>query len=133
MERYEEDLKNVLTKMQRAHPTSACILVGPSDRGIEDRTNRYSIWERTQMVADVQRSVAPDFGCVFWDWQQATGGIGSMIAWKYTKPRLASQDLIHFTGKGYQVSADQFLLALDDAASNFQNTSSSERFRFWKK
>jgi len=133
MERYEEDLRDVLTKMQRTHPTSACILVGPSDRGSEERTNRYSIWERTQMVADVQRSVAPDFGCVFWDWQQATGGIGSMIAWKYTEPRLASQDLIHFTGKGYQVSADQFLLALDDAASNFQNTSSSTRFRFWKK
>ena len=39
-----------------------------------------------------------------------------MIAWNHTEPRLSSNDLIHFTGKGYQVSADQFLQALDDAA-----------------
>ena len=133
MDSYENDLRNVLETMQRAHPTSACILVGPSDRGTEIKDGHYTVWERTQLVAQVQRDVAPDFGCVFWDWQQATGGVGSMITWKYTEPRLASLDLIHFTAKGYQVSADQFLRALDDAASHFTNTSSKSRFKLWKK
>lgn len=133
MENYEKDLRAVLNKMQRVHSTSACILVGPSDRGSKVHENQYKVWERTQMVAEVQRSVAPDFGCVFWDWQQATGGVGSMIAWNHTEPRLASNDLIHFTGKGYQVSADQFLQALDDAALNFQDTQPKNRFRLWKK
>ncbi len=131
MEQYESDLRLVLQRVQRAQPNSACILVGPSDRGSEIRNGRYEVWERTQMVASVQRSVAPEFGCVFWDWQQATGGAGSMVAWKHTDPRLASNDLIHFTAKGYRASADQFLRALDDAATNFTKTSPS-RFRLWK-
>ena len=50
-----------------------------------------------------------------------------------TNPRLSSNDLIHFTGKGYQVSANQFLQALDDAALNFQETTPKTRFRLWKK
>ena len=133
MEHYERDLRSVLDKMQRVHPTSSCILVGPSDRGSKINGNKYTVWERTRLVAEVQRTVAPDFGCVFWDWQQATGGAGSMIAWNQTNPRLASNDLIHFTGKGYQVSADQFLKALDDAALNFQDTTPKNRFRLWKK
>ena len=133
MDNYERDLRAVLNKMQRAHSTSACILVGPSDRGSKISESEFEVWERTQLVAEVQRTVAPDFGCVFWDWQQATGGTGSMIAWNNTNPRLPSNDLIHFTGKGYQVSANQFLQALDDAALNFQETTSKNRFRLWKK
>lgn len=133
MDNYERDLRTVLNKMQRVHSTSACILVGPSDRGSKISEKTFSVWERTQLVAEVQRTVAPEFGCVFWDWQQATGGVGSMIAWNNTTPRLASNDLIHFTGKGYQVSANQFLQALDDAALNFQETTPNNRFRLWKK
>lgn len=132
MERYEEDLRDVLRKMKRVHPTAACILVGPSDRGTKINEKQYAVWERTQLVAEVQRNVAPEFGCVFWDWQQATGGPGSMIAWNQTDPRLASEDLIHFTGKGYQISANQFLEALDDAALNFQQSIPKNRFRRWK-
>ena len=137
MEHYEEDLRAVLSKFRRVRPNSACILAGPSDRGkvTTDRKGRkeYTVWERTHMVAEVQRHVAPDFDCVFWDWQQATGGIGSMIAWQHTSPSLSSEDLIHFTPQGYQISAEQFLLALDDAASHFLPTSKKSRQRFWKK
>ena len=105
----------------------ACVLVGPSDRGTTapasfmgiKSKDQYQVWERTQQVAEVQRTIAPEFGCVFWDWQQATGGVGSMIAWRYTDPPLASMDLIHFTSKGYQVSGNLFLQALDDAAEHF--------------
>ena len=129
MDNYEKDLRKVLRKMKRVHPMEACILVGPSDRGSVVSSNfrriktkdQYQVWERTQQVAEVQRAIAPEFGCVFWDWQQATGGVGSMIAWKYTEPSLASVDLIHFTAKGYQVSADLFIRALDDAAAHFTN------------
>ncbi len=71
------------------------------------------------MIAEVQREVAPEFGCVFWDWQQATGGEGSMIAWRFTQPPLAAKDLIHFSGAGYIHSAEKFIAALDDAAIHY--------------
>ena len=78
-----------------------------------------TLWKRTAQVADVQRTVAPEYGCVFWDWQQATGGEGSMIAWRYTNPPLASKDMIHFSAAGYIHSAEQFIDALDNALENY--------------
>ena len=122
MEDYREDLRDVLSMLKKSAPEVGCILVGPSDRGKEVNKNTYQVWERTKYVADVQREVAPEFGCIFWDWQQATGGEGSMIAWRQTIPPLAGQDLIHFTTAGYIHSAELFLAALDDAALNYKWT-----------
>ena len=118
-ENYTKQLTSVLEKMRRALPDKACILVGPSDRGKKYKKG-YAIWERTVMVAEVQREVAPNFGCVFWDWQQAQGGEGSMIAWLYTDPPLAAKDLIHHTSAGYIHIAERFIEALDDAKENYK-------------
>ena len=71
------------------------------------------------MIAQVQREIAPEFGCVFWDWQQATGGEGSMVAWWKAEPSLASKDLIHFSAAGYIHSAEHFVSALDDVLQNY--------------
>ena len=114
MEQYEADLTAVLETLRSAlTPEEApCILVGPSDRGV-DLGGSYAIWDRTVAVADVQRAVAPRFGCAFWDWQSAQGGPGSMVTWKHLDPPLAAKDLIHHTPRGYEVIADRFLAALD--------------------
>ena len=121
MEAYTKDLRKVLTKLRKAAPSIGCILVGPSDRGkkLKRSKNKYRVWQRTAMVADVQRTVAPEFGCVFWDWQQATGGEGSMISWRFTEPPLAARDLIHFSAAGYIHSAERFVAALDNAMENY--------------
>ena len=121
MERYAKDLRKVLQKLRNVDPTVGCILVGPSDRGkrVKRHKNKFKVWSRTAMVADVQRTVAPEYGCVFWDWQQATGGEGSMIAWRYTNPPLAAKDMIHFSAAGYVHSAQQFIAALDNALENY--------------
>ena len=115
---YRRDLRRVLHLMRQQSPDVSCILAGPSDRG-KQRKKRYTVWGRTRMIANVQREVAPEFGCVFWDWQQATGGEGSMIAWRFTKPPLAAKDLIHFSAAGYIHSAEKFIAALDDAAMQY--------------
>lgn len=119
MESYARDLRRVLEKLRRASPNSACILVGPSDRAKLSSGKSYKVWERTSDIAEVQRQVAPEYHCVFWDWQQATGGEGSMVAWRHTNPPLSTKDLIHFTPKGYVHSAEFFIDALDDAMLNY--------------
>jgi lysophospholipase L1-like esterase len=115
MEAYAADLRAVLTRMRQVRPLAACVLAGPSDRGIKKGRSMPWIWDRTAPVAQVQREVAPEFGCVFWDWQQATGGPGSMIIWREYTPPLAAGDLIHFTPDGYIHTAERFIDALDDA------------------
>ena len=112
MAEYREELTAVLTRLREARPTTACILVGPSDRARKVR-GHWSTWSRTTPVAEVQRELAPQFGCAFWDWQQVSGGPGSMRTWQLIEPRLASRDGIHFTKAGYEYSADRFLGAID--------------------
>jgi len=114
MDSWTEQVRDQLRAVRQAAPQASCIVVGPPDRGIRDR-NAPKIWDRTELIADVQRKVAPEFGCVFWDWQQATGGAGSMIVWRAYDPPLAASDLIHFTPAGYTVSAEQFVASLDEA------------------
>ena len=120
MKQYRKDLRRSLQILKDARPDQICILAGPSDRGRKKGRKSFAVWERTIMVADIQREIAPEFGCVFWDWQQAQGGEGSMIAWRYTNPPLAAKDLIHHTRPGYIHMANQFIEALDDAALHYQ-------------
>jgi len=120
MEEYRADLTAVLTRLRVAAPADEvpCVLAGPSDRGWKVGGERYAIWDRTGPVAQVQREVAAEHGCAFWDWQAAMGGPGSMIGWYYADPQLAAGDLIHHTGKGYRWIADRFLAALEGAGSD---------------
>ncbi len=118
MWRYRQDLRGVLGVMRAALPDAACILVGPSDRAVVVRKGKeYKIWGRTAPVAQVQREVAPEFGCAFWDWQMAQGGPGSMLSWRAWEPPLAGWDYIHFTQRGYERSAELFLASLDEAVA----------------
>lgn len=60
-------------------------------------------------ISDVQRSVAKEFGCAFWDWQAAMGGAGGAYKWLFRSPPLMAKDLIHLTKPGYQESARIFV------------------------
>ena len=80
-------------------------------------TKGYRVWDRTALVAEVQRQVAPEFRCVFGAWQ-ATGGEGSMVAWHSSRPSLGKEDLIHFPPKACALRR-VFIAALDDAMSNY--------------
>jgi lysophospholipase L1-like esterase len=119
---YQLDLQQGLTNFRRMYPGTACVLIGPTDRGIlvahHKRTKKGG---RPQQPADllkyakvhaqisaIQASEASIAGCSFWDWQDAMGGIGSAYTWAYEKPPLMSKDLTHLTIPGYQKSARQF-------------------------
>lgn len=112
---YRQDLRAVLRELRRTLPETPCVLVGPSDRAVEQKPGSWRIWSRSAMIAGVQREVAPEFTCAFWDLQQATGGPGSMVAWRLLDPPLAAGDLIHFSARGYDLLGDRFIAALDAA------------------
>ncbi len=112
MEEYRDDLTGTLTQLREARPTTPCVLVGPSDRTKRIR-GVWTTWPRTADVAAVQRDLAPQFGCAFWDWQQVSGGPGSMRVWQLLEEPYAARDGIHFTRAGYVYSADRFVAAID--------------------
>ncbi len=122
---YRRDLRAALHHLREALPHAACVLVGPSDRAVKVGSGRYAIWDRTASVAEVQREVASEFACAFWDWQQATGGPGSMVAWRLHRPRLAAPDLIHHTRAGYERVAEMLVDGLDALSARRTPQSSS--------
>ena len=97
---YRADLKRVIELLRANAPEAACLLVGPGDFPKEVNGN----WiERPRLLEliDVQRELAPEMGCGFWDGYEAMGGSGSMHRWVVARPRMGSPDHIHLTARGY--------------------------------
>ncbi len=108
-EGYRTQLRASLQRFREVLPNTACLLVGPSDRGKKVSGTTYAIWGPTAWVARVQAETAPEFGCASWDLQAVTGGPGSMLRWRLLDPPWAAADLIHFMAAGYQEVGRRFV------------------------
>lgn len=109
---YAATLISSLRTVRQAFPDAACVLMGPTDRGVRipqgRRTSgtdllRYS--RIHQQIARIQSDVGSKFGCAVWDWQRYMGGPGSIYRWARETPPLAAPDLIHLTPPGYRRTA----------------------------
>ena len=110
---YRADLRAVASRLRDALPGVPCIFVGPSDRTVGSGPERTT-WLRSAEVAAIQREIAVDEGCAFFDLQAASGGPGSMAVWQDMESPLGQEDGIHFTKLGYEVLARSFVNALDE-------------------
>ncbi|MBX7194790.1 MAG: hypothetical protein K1X94_22230 [Sandaracinaceae bacterium] len=98
---YEAQLRQVVERMQRTVPTASCLLVGPSDRPILARDGSATPRPRTFEVIAVQRRVARDYGCGFFDLVAFGGGPLHMMQWAASSPAWGASDHIHFTRRAY--------------------------------
>jgi lysophospholipase L1-like esterase len=109
--RYAAMLGASLRSVRHVFPHSACLLMGPTDRGVRvpaKRTGRLDLLKYSrihQQITRIQADVGGDFGCVVWDWQRYMGGNGSIYSWARETPPLAAYDLIHLTPLGYRRTA----------------------------
>ncbi len=110
---YEAQLRQVVERVQRTVPTASCMLVGPSDRPIVARDGTASPRARTLDVIAVQRRVARDYGCGFFDLVAFGGGPMHMMQWTDATPPWALRDHVHYTRRAYdrlgQVIANDLL------------------------
>lgn len=96
---YAEDLRAELRRFARALPDASCLLLGPVDFPIlEDGQVRPRPVLRE--VIEVQRQIAAEEGCGFWDGIAFMGGELSMSTWVKAQPPLARADHLHFTKWG---------------------------------
>lgn len=98
---YEAALHTVLERFARVAPDAACLLVGPGDfpQSLPDGT--FAPRPSLAAIIDVQRRVAAEHGCGFWDLQAFMGGELSMLQWVRSEPPMARPDHIHLTRRGY--------------------------------
>ena len=109
--------------LKKTYPGAACVLIGAPDRGVLTNKSLQSqhkpmpklnrsdalLYSNIHLqINQIQREVASEFSCVFWDWQRAMGGSGAAYRWFYQSPGLMSRDLTHLSVPGYQASARMF-------------------------
>ena len=109
---YAAMLRASLRNLRMVLPDAACVLMGPTDRGVRipngARRGRVDLLHYSrvhQQITRLQSEVGEQFGCALWDWQGLMGGAGSIYAWARATPALAAPDLIHLTPAGYRRSA----------------------------
>ena len=97
---YREAFRNVIRKVRRATPVASILVVGPPDCHLRRRRS-LSPFPWLDQVIDIQRRVAMEQGCAFWDWRQRMGGVGSKQQWVLSG--YAQGDYVHFTSAGYEL------------------------------
>jgi lysophospholipase L1-like esterase len=97
---YRETFRNVIRKVRRASPVASILVVGPPDCYLRRRRS-LGPFPWLDQVIDIQRHVAMEQGCAFWDWRQRMGGTGSKQQWVVSG--YAQADYVHFTSAGYDL------------------------------
>lgn len=97
---YEATMKAVLVQVRTALPNASCMLVGPMDRA-DKKGDVYTSRPVIPKLAAIQRRVAGEVGCGYFDTFGAMGGTGSMGVW--AQRGLGGADLAHPSTAGADV------------------------------
>ncbi|WP_437285616.1 GDSL-type esterase/lipase family protein [Sorangium sp. So ce406] len=112
LDQVESTMKAVLDQVRAALPGSSCLLVGPMDRA-DKKGEVYRSRPVIPKLAAIQRRVAAQVGCGYFDTFGAMGGSGSMGIW--VQRGLGGADLAHPSGAGAEVIGRWLYLALMEA------------------
>lgn len=99
---HERHLREALARVRREASDASCVILGPTDRPRE--ADDGSGLEPRPVVAELtemQRRVAADLGCGFFDTLAFQGGLGAGATWLHHDPPYLGPDLQHLTRQGY--------------------------------
>jgi lysophospholipase L1-like esterase len=114
---YTEAFANVIDRLRRASPAASILVVGPPDCQFPLHGRRITYPHLSEVIR-IQRQMAMEHGCAFWDWRERMGGPGSVTEW--VRAGLGQPDHVHLTSAGYQMVGRMLLGALLDEYSRFQ-------------
>ena len=113
-EEYKDSYRSVLDRLRRGAPEASCMVISPLDQAERNRGEVRSKPMLTRMV-NLQRQVAYEEGCAFWDARGAMGGEGSFARWLAMDPPMAWTDLIHLSDRGLDQVGQAFADAMEAA------------------
>ena len=116
---YRTALGEVIQRLRRAAPLASILLVGPPDCQYRLRNGRRLPFPHLDEVIEIQRQVAHETGCAFWDWRARMGGAGSVRQW--VQAGLAQADYTHLTGQGYRMLGDMLFSEIQGQYDRFQS------------
>jgi lysophospholipase L1-like esterase len=103
---YEKELREAIRRVRQALPRTSILMMSPMDRGHRVAGRGIETLETIPRIVEIQRRVARETGCAFFDTFAAMGGTGTMARWYAAQPRLVSADLIHpYPAAGKQIAS----------------------------
>ncbi len=121
-EQYEPELRLAIAKLRTALPDVPILIMSPMDRGERGGLNEIHTMPTIPEIVAIERRVAADLHCAFFDTFNAMGGDGTMSRWTAAKPRLVTADLIHPTPQGALIVAGQLITNLDLGYDRWKQT-----------
>jgi len=92
---YEKELREAIRRLRAALPETSLLIMSPMDRGYKTGPGEIETMPTIPRIVALQRRVARETGCGFFDTFRAMGGDGTMARWYAAQPRLVSADFIH--------------------------------------
>ncbi len=117
---YANDLRALVRRIQEAAPEASVLIMSPMDRGVRDERGGVATMPKLPKLVEIQRKVAAELGCAFFNTFQAMGGEGTMGRWYQARPRLASADYMHPLPAGAKRVGTLFENALYQGYLNFK-------------
>jgi len=103
---YEKELREAIRRIRSAVPQASILVMSPMDRGHRTGLGEIQTMDTIPRIVAIQKRVARETGCGFFDTFDAMGGEGTMARWYAAKPRLVSADLIHpYPAAGKEIAA----------------------------
>lgn len=98
---YRTEFEQVIGRLRNAAPQASILIVGPPDAMYRVRGGKRMPLPHLDEVITIQRSVARETGCAFWNWRDRMGGPGSVTHW--VQAGLSQGDYVHLTTAGYRL------------------------------
>jgi lysophospholipase L1-like esterase len=92
---YPGELRQVIARVKAAVPRASVLIMSPMDRGQRDSNSRITTVPTLPRLVQIQRQMAAEMDCAFFNTFQAMGGEGTMARWYTSEPRLVSADFTH--------------------------------------
>ncbi|MBK9089847.1 MAG: hypothetical protein IPL90_12690 [Holophagales bacterium] len=98
--RYEREYAEAIRRVRTALPEASVLVMAPMDRGERLEDGSIGTLPSIRRLVTVQRRIARENGCAFFDTFAAMGGEGTMGRWYESEPRLVTGDFTHTTKPG---------------------------------
>jgi lysophospholipase L1-like esterase len=116
---YEKELRTAIARLRAALPNTALLIMSPMDRG-HRVGGQIETMPTIPRIIEIQRRVAKETGCGFFDTFKAMGGAGTMAHWYNDQPRLVSADLIHPYPAGGKIIAQVFVKEIEAGLERYR-------------
>jgi len=121
---YERELREVIRRIRGAVPDSSILVMSPLDRGRRTPSGEIETMPTIPRIVSIQRRVASETGCGFFDTFEAMGGAGTIGRWYAAEPRLIAADLIHPYGNAGKMIAGVFTKEIVAGLNRFKRRES---------